>query len=513
MNHNSCFFVKLIEYSMKILNAAQIQELDQYTIDTEHITSLMLMERAAEAFVQWFTNHTLTNKEVWVFCGKGDNGGDGLAICRLLIQQGYTVKPFIIQTGNLSDDCLANLNRLTEIQKVSIIQKSEDIPKLRQNINFIDALLGSGLNREVEGLYAAVIDRINASGNDVYAVDIPSGMFCDYPAKHTSIINADHTITFSLPKLMLFLADYEMFTGEWHIVDIGQDMEGAAEFHTDFSYTDARVIRQLIRKRPVFSHKGTFGKVLLLAGSKGMMGAASLAAKAVMRSGAGLVCVHIPESGIDILQTTIPEAILSIDHNKDYISQLPDIIGYSSIGIGTGIGEHTYTADVLEELLLLAKQPLVIDASALNILANNPLWMQTIPANSILTPHPRELERLAGMKFTNSWERLHKTIELAKRMQVIIVLKGAYTAVVFPNGTVHFNSTGNSGLATAGSGDVLTGIITSLLAQGYIPEEAALIGVFAHGYAGDKAAAIRSKAAMIASDIVEHLQEFFLDFE
>ena len=188
-------------------------------------------------------------------------------------------------------------------------------------------------------------------------------------------------------------------------------------------------------------------------------------------------------------------------------------IAAGSIGIGTGIGEHAYTADVLEELLLLAKQPLVIDASALNILANHPQWMQTIPPNSILTPHPRELERLAGIKFTNSWERLHKTIEMAKRMQVIIVLKGAYTAVVFPNGTVHFNSTGNSGLATAGSGDVLTGIITSLLAQGYIPEEAALIGVFAHGYAGDKAAVLRSKAAMIASDIVEHLQEFFLDFE
>jgi hydroxyethylthiazole kinase-like uncharacterized protein yjeF len=498
---------------MKILTAAQIHQLDLYTQEAEHITSLALMERAAEAFVGWFTKHTSLQKEIWVFCGRGNNGGDGLAIACLLINRGYKVKPFIVKSGPLTSDCAANLSRLEKMIAVTSIVTEEDLVKIPANILIIDALLGSGLNREVTGVYAAIIDKINATENKVYAVDVPSGLYSDYPAKHAAIITADHTITFQMPKLMLFLSDHEAFTGAWHIVDIGLKMEGAADIVSDYSYTDAAVIHKMIRKRPVFSHKGTFGKVLLIAGSKGMMGAATLAAKSILRTGAGLVCVHIPGSGVDIVQTLIPEAILSIDPNKEVVTVLPDIDGYSAIGIGVGLGEHPYTADVLEELLVSSVDPLVIDASALNILASNPHWITHIPPNSILTPHPRELERLAGMKFQNSWERLHKAIEMAKKMQVIIVLKGAYTAVVMPTGVVHFNSTGNSGLATAGSGDVLTGIITSFLAQGYSPADAARLGVFAHGYAGDAAAEVKSKAGMIASDITEYLPMFFLDFE
>lgn len=498
---------------MKILTAAQIHQLDLYTQEKEHITSLALMERAAEAFAGWFTKHTSLQKEVWVYCGRGNNGGDGLAIACLLINRGYKIKPFIVKSGQLTPDCQTNLERLEKLVAVTAIVTEDDIIKIPADILIIDALLGSGLNREVTGVYAAIIDKINATGNKVYAVDVPSGLYSDYPAKHSAIIRADHTITFQMPKLMLFLSDHEAFTGAWHIVDIGLNMEGADEIVSDYSYTNAAVIQKMIRKRPVFAHKGTFGKVLLIAGSKGMMGAATLAAKAVLRTGAGLICVHIPESGVDILQTIIPEAILSIDKNKEIVTELPDFKDYSAIGIGVGLGEHSYTADVLEELLVGSLNPIVIDASALNILAAHPHWITHIPPNSILTPHPRELERLAGIKFQNSWERLHKAIELAKKMQVIIVLKGAYSAVVMPTGVVHFNSTGNSGLATAGSGDVLTGIITSLLAQGYSPGEAARLGVFAHGYAGDAAAEVRSKAGMIASDIIEHLPTFFLDFE
>lgn len=498
---------------MKILNAAQIHQLDLYTQEAEHITSLTLMERAAEAFVGWFTKHTSLKKEVWVYCGRGNNGGDGLAIACLLINRGYKIKPFIVKSGALTPDCQANLERLEKMTPVTSIVKEEDITKIPTNILIIDALLGSGLNRPVTGVYAAIIDKINASENPVYAVDVPSGLYSDYPAIHAAIITADHTITFQMPKLMLFLSDHEAFTGQWHIVDIGLNMEGAKDIVSDYSYTDAAVIRKMIRKRPVFSHKGTFGKVLLIAGSKGMMGAATLAAKSILRTGAGLVCVHIPGSGVDIVQTLIPEAILSIDPNKEVVTELPEIDEYSAIGIGVGLGEHPYTADVLEELLVSTVEPLVIDASALNILSTHPHWITHIPPNSILTPHPRELERLAGIKFKNSWERLHKAIELAKKMQVIIVLKGAYSAVVMPTGVVHFNSTGNSGLATAGSGDVLTGIITSLLAQGYSPSDAAKLGVFAHGYAGDAAALVKSKAGMIASDIIEFLPQFFLDFE
>lgn len=498
---------------MKILTAAQIHELDLYTQEVESITSLELMERAANSFVTWFTKHTFFQKEVWVFCGRGNNGGDGLAIARLLLNRGYKVKPFVVKTGALTPDCAANLDRLTQLSPVTSIVQAEDIPNIPKHVLIVDALLGSGLNREVTGIYASLIDRINASEAVVYAVDVPSGLYSDYPAKHTSIITADYTITFQTPKLMLFLADHEAYTGVWHIVDISMKLEGTADLLSEYNYTDASVVRSMIRKRPVFSHKGTFGKVLLIAGSKGMMGAATLAARAILRSGAGLLCVHIPSSGVDIVQTLIPEAILSIDPNTEVVTELPETDEFSAVGIGVGLGEHPYTADVLEELLVSSLEPLVIDASALNILAKHPHWITHIPPNSILTPHPKELERLAGIKLQNSWERLHKAIELAKKMQVIIVLKGAYTAVVMPTGAVHFNSTGNSGMATAGSGDVLTGVITSLLAQGYTPEEAAKIGVFAHGYAGDAAAAIHSKPGMIASDIIDHLSAFFLEFE
>ncbi|WP_018342700.1 bifunctional ADP-dependent NAD(P)H-hydrate dehydratase/NAD(P)H-hydrate epimerase [Cytophaga aurantiaca] len=498
---------------MKILTAAQIHELDLYTQEVEGITSLELMERAANAFVAWFTKHTSFQKEVWVFCGRGNNGGDGLAIARLLINRGYKVKSFILKTGAPTPDCAANLDRLTQLGAVASIVQAEDIPNIPKHVLIVDALLGSGLNREVTGIYATVIDRINASDAVVYAVDVPSGLYSDYPAKHSSIITADHTITFQAPKLMLFLADHEAYTGSWHVVDISMKLEGTADLLSEYYYTDAAVVHSMIRKRPVFSHKGTFGKVLLIAGSKGMMGAATLAARAILRSGAGLLCVHIPSSGVDIVQTLIPEAILSIDPNTEVVTELPETEEFSAVGIGVGLGEHPYTADVLEELLVSSIHPLVIDASALNILAIHPHWTTHIPPNSILTPHPKELERLAGIKLQNSWERLHKAIELAKKMQVIIVLKGAYTAVVMPTGAVHFNSTGNSGMATAGSGDVLTGIITSLLAQGYTPEEAAKIGVFAHGYAGDAAARIHSKPGMIASDIIDHLSAFFLEFE
>lgn len=498
---------------MKILTAAQIHELDLYTQEVEGITSLELMERAANAFVTWFTKHTSFQKEVWVFCGRGNNGGDGLAIARLLINRGYKVKGFILKTGALTPDCEKNLERLSQLISVTTIAEVGDIVAIPKHVLIVDALLGSGLNREVTGIYATLIDRINASEATVYAVDVPSGLYSDYPAKHSSIITADHTITFQTPKLMLFLADHEAYTGIWHIVDISLRLEGTADLLSDYNYTDASVVRSMIRKRPVFSHKGTFGKVLLIAGSKGMMGAATLTAKAILRSGAGLLCVHIPSGGVDIVQTLIPEAILSIDPNNEVVTVLPETEEFSAIGIGVGLGEHPYTADVLEELLVSSLEPLVIDASALNILSKNPHWITHIPPNSILTPHPRELERLAGIKLQNSWERLHKGIELAKKMQVIIVLKGAYTAVIMPTGAVHFNSTGNSGMATAGSGDVLTGIITSLLAQGYTPEEAAKVGVFAHGYAGDAAAAVHSKAGMIASDIVNYLNAFFLEFE
>jgi hydroxyethylthiazole kinase-like uncharacterized protein yjeF len=499
---------------MKVLNAAQMHQLDAYTQEIEHISSLQLMERAATAFVDYFIQQISVEQEVWIFCGKGNNGGDGLAIARLLILRGFTVKPFLLNIGLLSDDCAANLEILMPLVSVNDLSTEDDIPAISNNVVIVDALLGSGLNKEVTGIYARLIDAINTSHTTVYSVDVPSGMYCDYPAKHTSIIKADYTLTFHAPKLMFFLSDNESYTGVWHVLDIGLKEEGTEHVAANYFYTNAIIIQSLIHKRPVFSNKGTFGKALLIVGSKGMMGAAALSSKACMRSGVGLVCAHIPACGVEILQSLLPEAVLSIDTQDAVVSQLPNLKPYNAIGIGSGLGEHTLTVTALKELLeVIDALPLVIDASALNILASHTELMKYIPPNSILTPHPKELERLAGITFENSWERLLKGIELAKAMQVIIVLKGAYSAVIMPTGVVHFNSTGNSGMATAGSGDVLTGIITALLAQGYVPEDAAKIGVFAHGYAGDVAAKKISKSAMIASDIVDHLSDFFLAFE
>ena len=498
---------------MKVLNAAQMHQLDDYTQEVEHITSLQLMERAATVFVDYFIEQISVSRDVWIFCGQGNNGGDGLAIARLLIQKGFTVKPFLIHTGVLSADCNSNLEKLIPLVSITYLVVEEDIPSIPQNIVLVDALLGSGLNKEVSGLYAAVIDVINASKAMVYSVDIPSGLYCDYPAKHDSIVHANHTLTFHAPKLMFFLSDNETYTGTWQVLDIGLQNEGAEHIITNYFYTTNANIRLLMRARPVFSHKGTFGKALLIAGSKGMMGAAVLASSACLRSGSGLVCAHVPGIGINTMQVSLPEAILSIDSHEDVVTVLPDITGYNAIGIGSGLGEHALTADLVENLLLQTDRPLVLDASALNILAAHPEWMKDIPENSILTPHPKEFDRLVGGTFNTSWDRLLKGIEFAKKLRVIIVLKGAYTAVIIPTGQVYFNSTGNSGMATAGSGDVLTGILTSLLARGYAPEDAAKIGVFAHGYAGDAAARKRSKSSMIASDIVEHLGAFFLEFE
>jgi hydroxyethylthiazole kinase-like uncharacterized protein yjeF len=498
---------------MKVLNAAQMHQLDAYTQEIEHISSLQLMERAATVFVDYFIQEISAEQEIWIFCGKGNNGGDGLAIARLLILKGFTVNIFLLKVGLLSNDCTANVKTLIPLIAVNDIGKEDDIPAIPNNVVIVDALLGSGLNKEVTGIYARLIDAINTSHATVYSVDVPSGMYCDYPAKHTSIIKADYTLTFHTPKLMFFLSDNESYTGAWHVLDIGLKEEGTEHVVTNYFYTTDSDIRLLMHKRSVFSNKGTFGKALLIVGSRGMMGAAALSSKACMRSGVGLVCAHIPACGVDILQTLLPEAVLSIDVQETVVSQLPDVKVYSAIGVGSGIGEHALTVIALQKLLEDVDAPMVIDASALNILASHPELMKHIPANSILTPHPKELERLAGITFENSWERLLKGIELAKAMQVIIVLKGAYSAVIMPTGVVHFNSTGNSGMATAGSGDVLTGIVTSLLAQGYSPEDAAKIGVFAHGYAGDAAAKKISKSAMIASDIVDHLSDFFLAFE
>ena len=491
---------------MKILNAQQIRELDAFTIENEPVSSFFLMERASQAFVLWFVSHFDVSKSISVFCGKGNNGGDGLAISRILTEKGYHVHVFVVEyTQQASDDFNQNLKLLESQLQVQSIFEPDAMPEFNADHIIIDALLGSGLSRPVSGLLEDVILKINESSATIVSVDIASGLYVDKPnEKSDTIIKPDYTVTFQLPKLAFMMPQNADFTGEWHVVAIGLNENFIRQTETPYFYTDSNAAKELIKTRGKFSHKGTFGHALMLAGSYGKIGAAVLSSKACLRSGAGLLTVHIPECGYEIIQISLPEAMVSVDSNKNHITELPELDSFSAIGVGPGLGQEPLTVRLLDELLERINVPLILDADALNILSKHPDLLDKLPERTILSPHPKEFQRLAG-ESANEYERLELARNFAQRHKIIICLKGAYTAVILTNGDVHFNSTGNAGMATGGSGDVLTGILTALLAQKYEPENAAILGVYQHGLAGDRAAEKKTETALIASDIIDNL--------
>ncbi|SKB53567.1 NAD(P)H-hydrate dehydratase [Dyadobacter psychrophilus] len=496
---------------MKILNVKQIRALDAYTIENERVSSLDLMERASKAFVRWFCDQFVNTRPVAVFCGKGNNGGDGLAIARILSMNSYDVQLYIIEyTDNASEDFQSNLSRLKDhLQPVSVAA-NDAFPTLAANVICIDALLGSGLSRPVDGLLANIIHSLNGLSNKLVSVDIASGLYADKAnQKGDPVIEPDFTVSFQLPKLAFMMPQNAKFVGSWHLVDIGLSEDFIKNIETPYYYTDKLTAEKLIKPRDKFSHKGTFGHALLMAGSYGKMGAAVLSGKACLRSGVGLLTMHIPACGYDIIQISLPEAMTITDQDAKNLSEVTELESYSAIGIGPGVGKESATVNAVEILLeklnlTAAKAKLIIDADALNILSENRHLLEKLPQNTVLTPHPKEFQRLAG-ESNDEFERLQIGIDFAKRHKVIICLKGANTAVILPNGEVHFNSTGNPGMATGGTGDVLTGILTSLLAQKYDPVQAAILAVFQHGLAGDRAAEEKGESALIASDVVEGL--------
>ncbi|WP_247234376.1 NAD(P)H-hydrate dehydratase [Telluribacter sp. SYSU D00476] len=491
---------------MKIFTVPQIRALDAYTIQHEPISSLDLMERASQAFVDWFCARFNSRQPVLVFCGMGNNGGDGLAIARLLSERAYAVQVYVVEHAKQgSEDFQANLDRLpASITRQTIIEPG-DIPSLPVDSLVIDALLGSGLTRSLSGLVAEVVKAINQSQATILSVDIATGLYADQAnQKDDTIIQPEYTVTFQLPKLAFMMPRNEVYVGEWVAVDIGLSREFIEQEPTPYAYTDEAAAQSLIMPRGKFSHKGTFGHALLIAGSFGKMGAALLCGRACLRSGIGLLTMHIPRCGYTVIQTAVPEAMALVDLHEQYITTLPSLQSYDAIGMGPGIGKDPQTLQALKELITRSNIPLVLDADALNLLAENPDLLEQLPENTILTPHPREFQRLTG-ESPDEFQRLQTARDFCARYNVIVCLKGAHTAVVLPDGQVYFNSTGNAGMATGGTGDVLTGIITSLVAQGYIPAQAAQLGVYQHGAAGDKAARSRTKVGMIASDIVENL--------
>ncbi len=493
---------------MKIYAALQTRLWDAYSIQNEPITSVDLMSRAALRFTDWFLQ-TYPNHElrVLIFCGTGNNGGDGVAVARLLDWLGYSAKVVVCDFAvKHSADFDAQMALLSQHQNIDVdwLKNTQKWPLVAPDLLMVDALFGSGLNRPLEGEWAQVVDYLNLLPNEKVAIDLPSGLFTDIHTPGNAVVCVHKTFSFERPKLAFFFPENASRVGEWVFGSIGLDPDFELKTETKFHFLSKKDAAALYRPRKKFSHKGSFGHALLVAGSFGKMGATILAAQACLRSGVGLLTVHTPRSGNIILQSAVPEAMVSPDQRAKYWTEVPDINGYSSIGVGPGIGKEPETAKALQTLLETYDLPLVLDADGLNLLSENPGWWSYIPKGSILTPHPKEFERLFG-KSENDFKRNELQRKKAQEYGVLIILKGANTAIACPDGECWFNSTGNPGMATGGSGDVLTGILTGLLAQGYPPKASALLGVYLHGSAGDMAAKAGSQEALIAGDIVNDL--------
>lgn len=493
-----------------VLPVEKIREWDKYTISNEPISSIDLMERASRVFANWLIDRGLAGEgKILVVASKGNNGGDGLAVARLLTEKFYDVQVLVadIQSKG-SPDFEVNLRRLTDKRiKHKYLQSGDEIPVFDEYTLIIDALFGSGLERPVSGYWAQLIENINNSGKTVVSVDIPSGMYADRPSDGT-VIRCDDCLSFESPKLAFILPDNASNISKWSFKSIGLKSEYLKTINPDAYYVEKQDIKHLIKPRSHFGHKGDYGHALIVGGSKGMIGAPLLASKACLRTGAGLVTSLIPDTGYTVFQTAMPEAMVISDCGVDHLSVVPDISRFSAIGIGTGMGINEMTSVFLEEFLSVVKAPIVLDADALNIIAKNEALKGKIPEGSVLTPHPGEFDRLFG-KCSDGFERFHKLREKASELQSYIVLKGRYTAISDPRGIVYFNSTGNAGMATAGSGDVLTGMITSLLAQGYKPFEACMTGVFLHGLAGDIGSDQHGIRSLIAGDMIDNIGKAF----
>ena len=504
---------------MKIPTASQIREADSYTIKHEPVRSIDLMERAASRLFEWISGHYSAENTFMIFAGPGNNGGDGWALARLLWKADYhSLEFFLLKiTDKLSPDSEENRRRLQEetgIRVVEVVSRKQ-FPEIATGAVVVDALFGSGLSRPLEGLAGELVEYLNAQqGKSMIAIDIPSGLFSendDNSGKGT-IIHADHTLTFQFPKLAFFYHENVTFTGNWEVLPIGLHPGYVAKVSTPYHYLLTEDVWPRLHSRNKFSHKGTYGHALLIAGSYGMMGAAVLAARAVIRSGVGLLTSHVPRLGVDIIQTAVPESLLSVDESDILFTEHPDTGKFTAFAIGPGINRKSNSKKGLLALLDSITKPVVIDADALNLLSGIENWMELIPANSVLTPHPKEFERLFGT-FPVSYERMEAQIGFSKKLKSVIVLKGANTCITTPEGQVYFNSTGNPGMAKGGSGDVLTGIILGLLAQGYSCEDAAVIGVFVHGLAGDLAADKNGQTGMIPSDITDNIGRAFYVLE
>lgn len=494
---------------MKIFASNVIREIDNATCEAQNINSIDLMERAAGAVCCEIISRFLPGQRVVIFAGPGNNGGDALAVARMLYEQGYRkVEVFLFNIGGkLSHDCDEERKKFITMDGIDFTEVKRDFspPYLGESDVVVDGLFGSGLRQPLQGGFVMLARYINESGAYVVSIDVPSGLFGEWNenVSHRDMVHANLTLAFQSPRLSFLFGENADVIGEWKILDIDLDADKMREIPSDFMYVEAGSIRPLLRPRPPFSGKRDYGSALLMAGSLGMMGAAVMAARACLKCGAGLVTVHSAKAGMPVLQTAVPEAMFEPDRSENFISDMSLHHDHQVVAVGPGIGVNDRTADALESLLKNCKSHLLLDADALNCIAKRPSMLELLPAQTVITPHVGEFDRLFG-PHPNSEERLKKAIDMAKYYNIIIVLKGHHTATVRPTGKVYFNSTGNPGMSTAGAGDVLTGVIAAFLAQGYRPEHAATIGVYIHGLAGDMAAAEYGEFGLVASDIAQY---------
>ncbi|MGI9652300.1 NAD(P)H-hydrate dehydratase [Chryseobacterium sp. RLHN22] len=495
---------------MKIFTAENIRKADAYTIQNEPISSIQLMERAASACVEWISTNCKQHTKFIIFCGNGNNGGDGFAIARMLYLKGFDVDVFINKDKSyFSDDALINYKWLRDISGIALKDFGEIEKYNFEKAIIVDAIFGTGLSRSLEGNYKDLVENLNLKNNPKISIDVPTGMFTDQlNEKKDVIFKTDYTLTFQFWKKAFLHPETGKFAGKVFVLDIKLNQEFIDNTESDDFVIDDELILKIFKPREDFTHKGIYGKSIIVGGSYGKIGAAVLAIKSALKTGSGLTFVLAPKCGYEILQTSSPEAMF-IEGGEKNINQI-DEVENAVYGIGPGLGTEEKTEKELLKFLRNHDSPVILDADALNIISKNEDHLKSIPKNSVITPHPKEFERLFG-NTENSFGRLDLAKTIAKQLGIFIVLKDHHTQIIIPDGKVFYNITGNSGLAKGGSGDILTGIITSLLAQNYSSQEAAILGVWLHGKAADFAAEKNSKESMQPTNVIDEIGNVFLD--
>ncbi len=497
---------------MKLFNAQQIYAADKFTIEKQKITSDSLMERSAIQIFNWMHLRMQgAPVKIHLFCGIGNNGGDGIALARHLQEHGYNIEVYVVNySEKRSKDFLINLDRLKD-RKIwpNFLDDNCDFPEIGRDDIIVDAIFGIGLNRAPEDWVVDLMAHLHGSEAFILSVDIPSGLYTDkIPANKEAVVKANYVLSFQAPKLVFFLPETGIYINQWEVLDIGLDSEFLMSENTAYEIIGKHEVLPLYVPREKFSHKGTYGHALLIGGSYGKIGAMILASEASLRAGSGLTTVCVPNCGYVPMQSSVSE-VMVLSGGEELISEIKIDFEPSAVGIGVGFGKHDDTVKAFGDFLKNSKKPIVIDADALNILSENKKFLKDVPAQSVLTPHPKELERLIG-KWENDFDKLAKTKAFAKKYDFVLVIKGAHTITIYEN-KGYINTTGNPGMATAGSGDVLTGIITGLIAQGYETLSAAIFGIYLHGKAGDLMVEKTGYQSLIATNIVEGIKEAYLD--